>query len=242
VVLTLIEEEIEKNEDKKPVEKVEPSIVVPKIPVRVGYIPGAELQEEKPSLPSAKSNTQVPLSPTKIDSNTLNKPESSTTEIPEPEILPVEQEILHVEKDITISKQDLPSESIPTEDNDSLFPLPNTDIIQKNNSKPSLRLNSISQNNNKEGTVIESHENGLKDSNQISQTFTFNLSSPLGHEITTGEQTLVEMNGSLYLKISPNTMPLPAWYISLQEDFENSRNPSKTLASQKGKNVKKKPF
>jgi hypothetical protein len=214
-----------KNEEKKTVEKVESSTVVPKIPVRAGYIPGAELEEEIPSLPSAKSNTQIPLSPIiEISSNTWNKPESSTIEIPEPlpEILPV----------------DLPSESIPTEDNDS-SPLPKPDlIIQKNNSKPSLPLDSISQPNTKEGTVIASHENGsLKDSNEISQTFTFNVRSPLGQEITTGEQTFLFMNGSLYLKISPHTTPLPAWYTSLQEDFENSKNPK--ISSPKGKNVKK---
>jgi len=207
-------------EDKKEEKEDNVPPVVTRAPKITGYIPGAELEEDIPtSNQPNKNDTHVTVNPGIENSNPSNK------ESPKQEIIEV---------------QDIPTETIimPVEEDKNLIPSPN---FQNNNLKQSLKQETISP-NNKEKLLAEPHENGSqKTSTQIEpQSYTFNLSTPLGPELTTGEQTFMEINGSLYLKISPNTTPLPSWYTSLQDDFQYAKNPkSKNQKHQKGKNMKK---
>jgi len=59
----------------------------------------------------------------------------------------------------------------------------------------------------------------------VSKSYTFQLSTPLGAEITSGQQTFVEIDGILYLKISNHEEVPPDWYTSLKKDFETAKTP-----------------
>jgi len=197
-----------------------PSAVITRAPKILGYIPGAELEEEIPiSNQPNKNDTHLTLNPSNKETPTLQ-------EIPKQEII--------------IEVQDIPTEPIntPVEEDKHLIPSPKNDnLITQQQQQETISPD-------KEKLVEPPHENGSqKTSTPIiePQSYTFNLSTPLGPELTMGEQTFMEINGSLYLKISPNTTPLPNWYSSLQDDFQNAKNPkSKIQQYQKGKNMKKK--
>uniref|UniRef100_A0A6B2LN10 Uncharacterized protein n=1 Tax=Arcella intermedia TaxID=1963864 RepID=A0A6B2LN10_9EUKA len=50
------------------------------------------------------------------------------------------------------------------------------------------------------------------------------MTRPLGQEITTGQQTFIQIDGALYLKINPAD-PTVRWYTALQKDVDLALHP-----------------
>jgi len=79
----------------------------------------------------------------------------------------------------------------------------------------------------------------------LPKEYTFKLSTPLGAEITSREQTFVEINGVLYLKVTPPSnqeeVVLPGWYTSLKKDYQTASRPP-TKAQLLKKELREKKF
>jgi len=80
----------------------------------------------------------------------------------------------------------------------------------------------------------------------VPKEYTFKLSTPIEADITSGEQTFIEINGVLYLKVSPppsdqGEAQLPGWYTSLKKDYQTATRPL-TKAQLLKKELREKKF
>jgi len=182
-------------------------------------------------------------------------PETVTVESNPPSISPEETQAISIIEDTpteAIPQTEDISPSLETQKISSSEVVPEEPPKSKNNKKDTQKQptketsqestnisneNTKVQDNNVSGKpVVENngHNTGVVAERNISNPYTFTLSTPLDPEITTGEQTFIEIDGTLFLKISPkplsetSSIPVyPTWYSSLKSDFEIAKNPKK---------------
>jgi len=115
---------------------------------------------------------------------------------------------------------------------------------------PSNAPDTIVETKDKPDTIVETKDKeSAKETASVPPSlpkeYTFKLSTPLGAEITSGEQTFVEINGVLYLKVTPPSnqeeVVLPGWYTSLKKDYQTASRPL-TKAQLLKKELREKKF